>query len=111
MAEHTPGPWTAEIEGDRCLGIRPAYHNHPLTEDCYSSDDREDCPATKEIVTTDSGYYGPNSADARLIAAAPELLDALTECASYFYVETMQPSAYAALVEKVRAVIAKAEGR
>lgn len=58
---HTPGPWRIEMgtlsdEKDCVYGI-------------YSADDQR-------IVETDSGVYPPSLADARLIASAPDLLDA-----------------------------------
>jgi hypothetical protein len=41
-------------------------------------------PGPEKIVETDTGVYGPNAADARLIAAAPRMLAALkvepTDC-------------------------------
>lgn len=74
---YTRGPWRARLEGDRCLGIAPDYHNHDGGEcDDYTRPGFTNCPATEDIVTTDSGYYGPRAADARLIAAAPDLLEA-----------------------------------
>ena len=77
----TPGEWIADMKPAygpkapaRCLGIHPKEHNHPATDDCY---DHDDCPVRTEIVTTDSGYYGPVGFDAEFIAAAPRLLRAL----------------------------------
>lgn len=57
MAEHTPGPWTVvpPLKGERRWMVR----------------------------TGTTGWVGPNEADARLIAAAPDLLTAakrLVEC-------------------------------
>ena len=56
MSEHTPGPW--EVQGD--LVVRP---------DGYSV---AECQAQE----VDGQYY----ANARLIAAAPDLLEALGQC-------------------------------
>lgn len=80
----TTGPWKAERESaDRCGGIHPDYHNHD-GDDCYEFGraDYATCPARQEIVTTDSGYYGPTWPDADFIAHArediPYLLELLT---------------------------------
>lgn len=73
LSKITPGPWIAKPRPDkptRCDGICPA-HNHGEDVDCY---DRDDCPAHNEIVTTDSGYYGPEWDDAVFIAAAPQVV-------------------------------------
>jgi hypothetical protein len=69
----TPGPWVAEpgddrmVERGRCGGIHPAHSHGPEVE-CW---DVDECPGAEEIVTTDSGVYGPRWADADLIAHAP----------------------------------------
>ncbi len=82
VKEATPGPWRALPlrHGDGCDGII-ATHNHPLVvvdddgfEHCFSETQncwQEGCPARQEIVTTDSGVYGPKWADAELIQHAP----------------------------------------
>lgn len=57
---HTPGPWTFEIRTD--------YPNGHV-EGIWG-------PTGEEIVVTDSGYYPPTIDDARLICAAPALLQA-----------------------------------
>jgi hypothetical protein len=68
ITTHTPGPWTADTgdhEGtdvltghhDNCCGVMATIHNQP----------GEDMPGTVEV------------ANARLIAAAPEMLAALQE--------------------------------
>jgi hypothetical protein len=61
QVSHTPAPWTVEMgdqfpgEADRVYGI-------------YAGN--------KRLVETDSGFYYLSVEDARLIAAAPELLEA-----------------------------------
>lgn len=71
-AAATPGPWIAivdeeDLRADRCGGIK-ASHNHDASIHC--SDAEPPCLAWEEIVTTDSGVYGPKRADALLIVAA-----------------------------------------
>lgn len=82
--QHTPGPW--EHDGPP--------HNIIV----WSSPENRIC-----FLTSD----GPTEANARLIAAAPDLLAALKEAADF-----VQPFNRAEdLLDKIEAVIAKAEGR
>lgn len=91
MIKHTPGPWTVDphIASQVC---QPAG----------SKRRRIRCPPDA------SGF-----ADARLIAAAPDLLEALTRIAKVTDVgaETITPIYIKSLRNLARAVIAKAEGR
>lgn len=88
---HTPGPWRFEIRTDY-----PNDHVNGIWG-----------PGGEEIVVTDSGYYPPTIADARLIAAAPDLLAALK-----FALTADSGFACPAATEAVLlAAIAKAEGR
>jgi hypothetical protein len=88
MSKHTPGPWTAipDDDGDE--------------DNWYVLTEKEAAIAV--------GLYGP---DARLIAAAPDLLAVLQDLAdvSRGYLEHMDAEDIAAL-EAARAAIAKAEG-
>ena len=83
----TPGPWIAERIDEtswrsvaRCDGIHPA-HNHGDDMMCYEAD--PECLGDTEIVTTDSGVYGPKWPDAEFIAHArtdlPLALDRVAE--------------------------------
>lgn len=90
--KHTPGPWSAA----------------PV----LSFGEFEIAGANKEEVALIYGYSGgdepganPSEANARLIAAAPELLEALKA------VLDDKTRTYAVRCMKARAVIAKAEGR
>ena len=91
---HTPGPWfLGKI--DREAGT--------IAVDCIDKDGDE---ALMCILETADGIDPEDEADARLIAAAPELLDALkrvTEQLDEAYGETY-------VVRQARAVIAKATG-
>lgn len=87
MAEHTPGPWTVDTPPDDYLVIRSSEGRHICTSiDCW--------------------------ANARLIAAAPEMFDALREatatlaCIDPALQSTIEPS-----IEQARAALAKATGR
>lgn len=58
-AEHTPGPWQ----------VGPEYHNHSRF-------------SVYHVDFSPVASFVPTEADARLIAAAPDLLAALQECES-----------------------------
>ena len=70
----TPGPWTISTENDVCTQIDGEYHAVCTDQFCYSSDDEK-------------------KANAHLIAAAPDLYEALqvmvdycnAECGSKIY--------------------------
>ena len=79
MTTHTPGPWKAEQRGDD-WGVWVAHHR---------------------VLSIRQGVI-PSAADARLIAAAPELLKALEEMMYY------DDGGYRG--DKARAAIAKACG-
>ncbi len=83
MAKHTPGPWTVD-------------ENEMLGRDIVSA-------GSMALVCTQ--VYNPD--DARLIAAAPEMLELLAEYLAFNgdWAASMPEDAW---VEKVRAVVAKA---
>lgn len=92
-AKHTPGPW------ELCLGDEGRSSEiFVLRED----DDQV------LIADVHSHVFGREHADARLIAAAPELLQALQDLE--YAVEGLEyvQKEYAAEVQKARAAIAKA---
>lgn len=85
MSKHTPGPWEARPDpnacasDDWCVGIGP--ENIDKVAVC-------------------------SKCDARLIAAAPELLEALIDLVAFYPPDSTDPCVTAA-----RAAIAKAEGK
>lgn len=90
MSAHTPGPWTVgylRIEG---------------RADIYADSESTSIASVRE-------------ANAALVAAAPELLEALTKCDRAFAAWQVgqipgRPEEILALIVEVRAAIAKAEG-
>jgi hypothetical protein len=97
MSKHTPGPWRLELVEDRSI-----KHLCPV-----DANDLSILTIVHHDETPFAAVY--KDADARLIAAAPELLEALREAADY----TRHPD-YDWPVEfsrRVSAAIAKAEGR
>lgn len=110
MSKHTPGPWRADLAdiGGQVFGFsivaEHGTHWHPVA---YQSTYQH----------TNSECYEPaeRKANARLIAAAPELLEALklldeAFCADDYGTKEGREKGRAALVA-TRAAIAKAEGK
>ena len=77
MSKHTPGPWVPEIYGERNYVVGP--------------DDKSVASITRKE-------------DANLIAAAPDLLEALEEIASYPSLDAQE------LMRIARKAIARAKG-
>ena len=93
-AQHTPGPWTldgAANTGDLDI-VAPTGRIAML--DCEFSEETED------VLT----------ANARLIAAAPQLLAALIELSDYVFDEYTASDSLCERAAEARAVIAKATG-
>jgi hypothetical protein len=90
MSKHTPGPWIRRWLGDSEWAAGPAYH-----------------PTLIRVSRSDHGMgYEEIAATARLVAAAPDLLEALQDAVS-----TMPADSPVKWVVWARAAIAKAEGR
>jgi hypothetical protein len=92
-SKHTPGPWVIDPCGD-ILGNRNTPTDNGLI--CGMCEDRRDAEG---------------AANARLIAAAPELLAALKEARSWLIDADGGYGTYDTEIDAVDAVIAKAEGR
>ena len=95
--KHTPGPWSAIGRYVKSFG--PSF----------LSGGREVC-----AVSNFTGSEGENEANARLIAAAPELLESLTQTVAsleYWFPRWGDPGgANSAMMNVARAAIAKATG-
>lgn len=93
-AKHTPGPW--------------AHHNTP-TPFIYVN--AGGLPICQIYTSTAHGQsMGEQFANARLIAAAPELLEALKACAAVCAGETMNKRGLISALEQARAALAKCQG-
>lgn len=98
-AKHTPGPWIGA--GPSFGGPLPLYTTEIITE---WEDEDEGSPTICFLPFTHND--DENEANALLIAAAPELLEALQSCADILRHEGVWPGAEA----RARAAIAKATG-
>ena len=87
MSKHTPGPWAIYVNALSDIVIRK-----------MSKDGYELC----SIARVSSGY-----ANARLIAAAPELLEALEACDALL---SLNIPFEGEITRRIRAAIAKAKG-
>ena len=97
MSKHTPGPWV--------LGDGTVEHAHNI----YPEYDQRQGQA---IASMEPNRRGARAADARLIAAAPDLLMALERIeriATEEDIAELSPEMYHAVMQ-ARAVIARARG-
>lgn len=116
--KHTPGPWTLchhlqsmERDGSCSCGYRGVIYG-PETDVpmavCQPGHDAE--PAGEEFTGPQRYSRDVELANAHLIAAAPDLLEALRDCLGRF-VEAFPASAEYEPIKRGFAAIAKAEGR
>jgi hypothetical protein len=107
---HSPGPWKAYERSERCP-IPAGVAVEVGTEAGHGARTGTIC----EMVGQGAGKYDPRvtDANARLIAAAPELLDALHDALAELSPLMLAYRAEHAetILSKVRAALAKAEGR
>lgn len=91
MSKHTPKPWIATVQTGQVVGVHTYTHQVMYGDDCIAS-----------LLT---------EADAHLIAAAPDLLEALRfvvkACES---IDALPAGSTDAVRSAARAAIAKAEG-
>lgn len=106
MMSHTPGPWDWEPEGD---GENCASEPYVYAQNVDHRDGKQPLIALCYVPTSlQNRYYGVDVdseevANARLIAAAPELLEALENCLGFVV-------AHPQFTEDLRNLIAKARG-
>lgn len=107
-SRHTPGPW--EWRGDDHVLVSPALYRQWFA----SNYDHENSPfVLLGVWQNDStASIDVSDANARLIAAAPDLLVAVREAVEYFAVLNIAVGpAEQLLIRLLNAAIAKAEGR
>ncbi len=120
-AKHTPGPWCvwdgpAYVGGGRdlCIGAGDTWLANMDHRDCVRRDEHTDAYTTcgpeddAAICTIDTEITEEQEANARLIAAAPELLEACRLAFAYFDDEDFSPGYVRKMLSET---IAKAEGR
>lgn len=96
--KHTPGPWSVRKNDHSCVsGPRMSIDGSGRKIGTFT-------------VASCLGYKDEREANARLIAAAPELLKALQACDRVFGAPNPDPLAAFATIEKARAAISKALG-
>ena len=104
-AKHTKGPWQIQTS----CSYRRIGNNEGDGNVCYPTNQRDGHP---DLCFPNGGFNGP---DARLIAAAPDLLEALRDLRVRFYnaCRATGSDAWAAdqACESADAAIAKAIGR
>lgn len=99
-AQHTPGPWHVWPDSFERFGPEE-------TPDVYVGNASE-----HSALILSQGLPGQVEANARLIAAAPEMLTALRDAENWLGELDAGPDTGAqALIAELRAAIAKAEGR
>lgn len=108
MSKHTPGPWYMDAKG--------SIWRRPIS-DLYENGGG--VLGDKPLATVWKGWYGegeqgfPVVANARLIAAAPDMLEALKSIAEFWNRDHNEKAMVGACwhaVETAEAAIAKAEG-
>lgn len=104
MSKHTPGPWY--VGPDNRI-----WRRSPLELYEYGGGVAGDSPIAAAFDGRASWVNKfPSEANARLIAAAPELLQALKKCAAVCAGETMNKNGLIEALEAARAAIRKATG-
>ncbi len=98
MSKHTPGPWVTNTAGSAKAG-----QTFKITEIyIYAPDTQDDTAICADVI--DPITQEPSEANARLISAAPELLDALQAFVNH-------GTCYSAdEMQKAKEAIAKATG-
>ena len=92
---HTPGPWTVEID---------RWH-YDTASTVVAGAERQTFPFRELLVQVGGTDVGRQEANARLIAAAPELLEAIEWLLNALPSATAHPA-----IKAARAAMAKAKG-
>lgn len=103
--KHTPGPWTAHYAASDALFVGPPDGDAPVICDLVSRLDQYD----EETKTYTQVFQDEDLANAHLIAAAPDLLEALKSL-----MEAASDGSASALLKpmfEAATAIAKAEGK
>lgn len=112
MNKHTPGPWIADeffMEEDRCVrvgtndGTSDYYHRSATICECWVKNSADD----DDVLVPELSRA---EANARLIAAAPELLEALRQMIDVMMDCEFGTPAHAKAEREARAAIVKATG-
>lgn len=102
MPNHTPGPWSIDSSygaGQRVVVKgRPGFSGDYRVADAHFSSDLANCVRVPEM-----------QANARLIAAAPELLDAVKAVLDWYGGRTNHPKTWSECMLQARDALAKAE--
>lgn len=95
QTKHTAGPWAVSMPGGQTT-----FNGRRVTVTARGS------------MVADLDWNTPleNMANARLIAAAPELLEAVNNLLDYVVIPEQRDSGYQAAVEQAEAALAKARG-
>ncbi len=109
----TPGPWVVDVRGG-CVAVYQDGRQED-TNGCHFDDDRNIAYSNKgaeydKVV----GYWNMDKKTIRdftLISAAPELLEALQQCADWLDIHAPAGSAESFCVDEARTAIAKALGK
>ena len=105
MSAHTPGPWWARKNSAGDWDVQTLRDSYP---DMPEGSDTGAYIASVYNDTTDSRTRGKNEANARLIAAAPELLDAANAALDAMTDERADDEYKKMAVSLLRAAITKA---
>lgn len=95
MAKHTPGPWSADAEGEIAFCVEGMVEGHPEIV----------CEVLFQVNGMDREM---GAANAQLIAAAPDLLESLQELLSRVDLVLYRRYVGGDLIDKCRAAIQKA---